>query len=232
MTGLIGSKKWPHSQWQEMLRGFMPILDAHRSGVDWWTFGGGTSLFVHLGHRISYDIDLFLDSSRDLKALTPYANPMVKAFQGDLSYEYPGNYLKLYRPQGEIDLIVATSRTEPGTVPWDFEGHPVWIDTPVETAIKKMFYRPSTFKIRDVFDVAAVIDTGHADDLAAAMGEVADRLNLVLDRLELLAPVYDEQVWDDVNPTEIGLQWMHREAAVDPLIDFIRGWQLSHTRHP
>lgn len=205
-----------------MLRDILPILEAHRPGSDWWSFGGGTSLAVHLDHRVSYDIDIFLDSSRDLKSLTPNANPRVQALQDGLKYEYPGHYQKLYRPGGEIDIIVASARTEPGATAWEFEGHPVLLDTPVETAIKKMFYRPSTFKLRDAFDVAAIIDSGYADDLSASMAEVSDRLALVLDRLELLAPVYESEAWNDINPTEKGLRWMTRAAAIDPLIGFIR----------
>jgi len=205
-----------------MLRDILPILEAYRPGSDWWSFGGGTSLAVHLEHRVSYDIDIFLDSSRDLKALTPNMNPLVRALQNNMQYEYPGHYLKLYRPGGEIDIIIATTRTEPGTTIWEFEGHPIALDTPVETAIKKMFYRPSTFKVRDVFDVAAIIDAGHADEFSASMSEVSDRLELVLDRLELLAPAYESQVWDDINPTEKGRHWMTRAAAIDPLIRFVQ----------
>jgi hypothetical protein len=29
-----------------------------------WTFGGGTSLAIDLGHLVSYDIDAFLDSAK------------------------------------------------------------------------------------------------------------------------------------------------------------------------
>ena len=204
-----------------MLRGVLPILQDRRPGFDWWSFGGGTSLAVHLDHRISYDIDLFLDSARDLRSLTPAANPLVKAFQGDLMWEYPGNYLKLYRPGGEVDFIVAAPKTTLGTMPWSFDGHTLLIDTPVETAIKKIFYRPSTFKIRDVFDVAAILGSGFGDDLRAALNEVSDRLPLVRDRLDLIAPIYEQEAVNDINPTEKGRRWLTRAAAVDPLIAFL-----------
>ena len=60
--------------------------------------------------------------------------------------------------QKSIDFIVAGRRTSDPVQGWEFEERRIDIDTPWETAIKKMFYRPSTFKVRDAFDLAAVVD--------------------------------------------------------------------------
>jgi len=35
-----------------MLSAVLPILEELRPGPDWWSFGGGTALAVHLEHRI------------------------------------------------------------------------------------------------------------------------------------------------------------------------------------
>jgi hypothetical protein len=211
-----------------MLDAVLPILHELRPGPDWWSFGGGTALAVHLGHRVSYDIDLFLDSSRDLRALTPQRNPRITALLGNppMKYEYPGSYLKLTQEDGEIDFIVATPQTDPGYVAWSHGGYPVHLETPVEIAIKKLFYRPSTFKIRDVFDVAAVLERYPAE-LDAALPLVADRLDKVIDRIEALAPSYAVQVLADVNPTEQGQGWLDPERSLCPLLTYLRVYRKT-----
>jgi hypothetical protein len=215
-----------------MLSGILPILADHRAGPDWWSFGGGTALAVHLGHRVSYDIDIFLDSSRELKALTPNANPLVKQYQGNLQYEYPGNYLKLYRPGGEIDFIVATAQTDPGSVLWEFNGAPVMIETPIEIVAKKIFYRPSRFKLRDAFDLAVVLANGYTEAVAALLEDIGERIDQLIDRLELLAPIYDAQAAFDISPTDFGRQWMRRETAIDPLLDYLTRWREARREGP
>lgn len=66
-----------------MLGAVIPVLDAHRSDGGWWSFGGGTALTQRLGHRESYDIDLFIESAADLKALSPNANAAMKRLVGE-----------------------------------------------------------------------------------------------------------------------------------------------------
>ena len=184
-----------------------------------WQLGGGTSLAIHHGHRISYDIDIFVDSSRTLKDLAPNRNPAVHALLAGGSYEYPGNYLKLRLPSGEIDVIVAAPRTTDPTRPWTFAGETIQIDTPWETAIKKMFFRPSQFLIRDVFDLAVVVDRD-PEELAAALPEIDDRIDRLVDRIDLLRPVYAERVVGEVNPTKVGRPYL-RQHAIESALDFL-----------
>lgn len=54
-------------------------LDSLEGGPGSWTFGDGTALAQILGHRISYDVDIFLDSSTVLKNLAPNINPVTKS---------------------------------------------------------------------------------------------------------------------------------------------------------
>jgi hypothetical protein len=103
------------------------------------------------------------------------------------------------------------------------------IDTPWETAMKKMFYRPSTFKVRDVFDLAAVVDH-HPDELRAGMAEIEDRLPRLLNRIDLLRPVYERLAVDDVNPTESGRKYM-TAAAIESVVEFLRAYQPGPTPH-
>ncbi|MEA1673355.1 nucleotidyl transferase AbiEii/AbiGii toxin family protein [Nitrospirillum sp. BR 11163] len=185
-----------------------------------WSFGGGTALAVHYAHRISYDIDAFVGSSDIVRALTPQRNGTTKALLDGRTYEYPGNYLKLIFAEGEIDFIAAGRRTDNPVVDWLFEGHQVPLETPWEIATKKMFHRPSNFKVRDIFDTAAVIDH-HADELRLALPEVADRAVRLMDRIDLLRPVYEAQVRTDVNPTPAGQRY-GTSAAADQVLGFLR----------
>ncbi|MGE0237116.1 MAG: nucleotidyl transferase AbiEii/AbiGii toxin family protein, partial [Parvibaculaceae bacterium] len=166
-----GSGKWQTSDWQGLLRSTLSLLDTLDEKPE-WTFGGGTSLAVQYEHRISHDVDIFVPHSQTVTDLSPVRNPAVRALIAGRNYEFPDNYLKLQLESGEIDFIVGSSRTRLPTQPWSFEGRTILIDTPWETAIKKMFHRPSTFKIRDVFDVAAVIDRD-GGRLEAALPEIA-----------------------------------------------------------
>ena len=188
---------------------------------------------MHLEHRVSYDIDLFLDSSRDLRALTPERNPRIKALLGDppMKYEYPGRCLKLTQEDGEIDFIVATPQTDPGFVAWSHAGYPVHLETAVEIAVKNLFFRRSTFKVRDVFDVAAVLER-YPVELDAALPLVADRVSKVIDRIGALAPIYAEQVLADVTPTELGRRWLDPELSLRPLLDYLRNWRSPLSPSP
>jgi len=166
---------------------------------------------VHYGHRHSYDIDLFLSGSDAVHDLAPNRNPATRALLDGRAYEYPGNYLKLTLDEGEIDFIVASARTRDPTQDWTFEGRALRIDTPWETAVKKMFHRPSQFKVRDVFDLAAVIER-HPAELAASLDEVADRMPRLLDRIDRLRPAYERLAEQDVYPTEDGRRYMAASA--------------------
>lgn len=97
------------------------------------------------------------------------------------------------------------------------------IDTPWETAVKKMFYRPSTFKVRDVFDLAAVIER-HPEELRAGMAEIDDRLRRLLDRIDALRPVYATLAADDVNPTENDRKYMTSDT-IEKVFGFLSDYQ-------
>lgn len=175
---------------------------------------------VHLDHRISYDIDIFVRSSDVIADLTPSRNPATKRLLAGRRFDYPGNYLKLRLDEGEIDFIVASLRTRslPYTK-WDFEGRAVRLESPWETVTKKVFYRASKFKVRDVFDMAAVV-AAQSDRLAESLAEVADKIPLLSDRVRLMAPFYEELAANDINPAEHGKRFM-TAAAPESVLDFL-----------
>jgi len=217
-----GSTRWPTSNWQGLLRDAIGLLDTLKDAPT-WTFGGGTALAVFYGHRISYDIDIFLSNADAVTDLSPARNPATKTLLGEHGYQFPGNYLKLELGRGEIDFILAGRRTDDPTQPYEFEGRTILIETPWEAAIKKVFYRSSTFKVRDVFDLAAVIDHD-GERLKSCPPEVEDKFDRLLDRVDALIPVYEERVKADINSTKEGRKYMTREA-IDSVAAFVHEWR-------
>jgi hypothetical protein len=152
--------------------------------------------------------------------LAPNANPKTRALIGDRKYEFPGNYLKLKLDAGEIDFIVASKRTNQPTQAWDFEGRTIPIETPWEVGIKKLFYRPSNFKVRDIFDLAAIIEADRKK-LSSFLHLVAERLDKAIDRIDALLDRYEEMARTEVYPTERGRKYATR-AAAEGVLDFLQ----------
>lgn len=217
-----GSGKWRTSDWRELLRSAIALIDTLDEKPR-WSFGGGTSLAVFYDHRVSCDVDIFVSSSDTLTELSPTRNPATKALLARRSYQFPGNYLKVQLESGEINFIVAGRRTSDPVQGWEFEGRRIDIDTPWETAIKKMFYRPSTFKVRDAFDLAAVVDH-HAKELRSHLIAVEDRLDKLIDRLDALAAAYESMASDDINPTPSGANYATSDA-IQSAISFLQTWR-------
>ncbi|WP_193371538.1 nucleotidyl transferase AbiEii/AbiGii toxin family protein [Pelagibius marinus] len=204
-----------------MLHDAIALLDT-LTETPKWTFGGGTALAVFYEHRVSYDIDIFVSDAEAVTALSPSKNPTTKELLGEHSYQFPGHYLKLELEQGEIDFIVGGRRTDEPTQPWEFEGRTILIDTPWEAAIKKIFYRPSHFKVRDVFDLAAVIDHD-GERLRSCLPDVEDKLGKLLDRIDALSSSYETLVAEDVNPTERGQKYLTK-TAIEATMVFLNDW--------
>ncbi len=129
----------------------MPVLSDFETC---WTLGGGTGLFLSLNHRVSYDIDIFLEDPRTLKRIA--GDPRIKRISDD--WQFQGNYLKLIRQEGEIDFILASNITENPFFVYNFKGTQINVETPAEIIAKKIRYRGSSFAIRDIFDFARAID--------------------------------------------------------------------------
>ncbi len=129
----------------------MPVLSDLETP---WTLGGGTGLFLSLNHRVSYDIDIFLEDPRGLKTIA--GDPRTKRISSD--WQFPGNYLKLIRQEGEIDFILAAAISENCFFGYNFEGKEINVETPAEIIAKKIRYRGSNFTIRDVFDFALAVE--------------------------------------------------------------------------
>jgi len=174
-----GYRKWAISQWEKLLILALPVLSDLETP---WTLGGGTGLFLALNHRVSYDIDIFLEDPRALKHIA--GDPRTKRISND--WQFPGNYLKLIRQEGEIDFILATTITENCFFGYNFSGTEIKVETPAEIIAKKIRYRGSNFTIRDIFDFALAVD--HDPRLMVKLGQALSQKDFqkTLDRVTLL----------------------------------------------
>ncbi len=76
---------------------------------------------ISLNHRISYDIDIFFQDASALKLLSPLKNAKIKALSDD--WQQPGNYLKIERPEGDIDFLIARTFAATPHFLYDFMGN-------------------------------------------------------------------------------------------------------------
>lgn len=142
--------------WQRLLPHASTLLDAVpeslRSGM---TIGGGTSLFLALGHRISMDLDLFHHDAQVLQWVSPrivdhIADLFPDALEG-------GSFTKFPVGNQEIDIIIAAPVARIPPLQCLAVGpHVVAVEHPVEVLAKKILYRGAEARARDLFDLAAV----------------------------------------------------------------------------
>jgi hypothetical protein len=178
------------SNWHQLLdRALQGLAELKREGqpVPNWVLGGGTALMIHADHRLSRDIDAFIDDPQYLAPLSPETTDVWKCSAWDRA----AHYLKLKYPEGEIDFIVTApiSSLPPIEKRIDLTGirkgsrPTIQLDPPTEIALKKLHYRATMLKPRDVFDIS-VIDAIDGDILIANLHEVAEKKDDLLRRLD------------------------------------------------
>ena len=206
---MTGSRKWPATAWRTLLELALPALDELGADVK-WTLGGGTGLALKLEHRISYDIDIFLEDAGHLRALSPSRNRASRAISD--RWQDPGHYLRLEREEGVIDFIVAGRVTD--LAPWlySFKGRDIPVEEPAEILAKKLRYRGSRIIPRDIFDILAVqrLDPAIVKMAVAAAPDGARR---AADRIRRIENRYRQTISDEVNPTASGAELLE----VDPI---------------
>jgi hypothetical protein len=108
------------SNWRILLdRTLRGLAELKRQGqpAPEWVLGGGTALMLYANHRLSRDIDVFIDDPQYLALLSPDVTDVWNCNAWDKA----AHYLKLEYPEGEIDFIVTHSISElPPCHPLDF----------------------------------------------------------------------------------------------------------------
>lgn len=212
------------SHWERLLVIARSIIDQSGIGDD-WAFGGGTAMMVQIGHRLSHDIDLFLDDPQFLG----YLDPSKQSFDFEIkpsAYAGDGNrFLKIaFDDLGEIDFVACSQLTDEPTKRIELHGRPIMIETLAEIITKKVFYRGSMIAPRDVFDIAAAGKT-HRGELVQALAGYPEKVSATIAALERENPEYVLSVIGDlqINPDFVPL----KETAIDECLAILRSALLS-----
>ena len=97
-----------------------------------WTFGGGTVLMFRYGHRISKDIDIFVPDPQYLGYVSPRLSEVAEAISAD--YVEGAGFVKLIRPEGEIDFVASPNLTATPFETWSLQRRSVRVETAEEIA--------------------------------------------------------------------------------------------------
>ncbi|MGY3582224.1 hypothetical protein ACVIGB_000851 [Bradyrhizobium sp. USDA 4341] len=190
-------------------------LDSLDGGPGPWTFGGGTALEQLLGHRISYGVDFFLDSSVVLKNLAPNTNRVTKSLCD--TWQWPGKYLKLIlNDVGEIYFMNAPSYIDNPTYQLKFGNRSIAAERSAEVATKKLVYRASTYTARDAFDLAAIYLHDHSAlvEIAQCPAITQHVVASALNRLDLMKPKYQSEMRQVINSTPRGDEFIDRSCEI------------------
>lgn len=182
-------------QWKPLLRKALACIDTlkkHGIKKTKWSFGGGTAMMMTYSHRDSKDIDIFITDPQLIGYLSPRLQDDIQTITNYTEYDEQATVLKLVLDTGEIDFIVAASLTKDPFEAWEFEGCKILRERPVEVVAKKVFYRAADFRVRDVFDLACLLErqpdaVAREDDLFRA------KQGVLMPRLEIMRPTYAEQ---------------------------------------
>ncbi len=169
--------------WRELFPQALVLMDAlHQANpLAQWRFGGGTVLMLRYRHRLSKDIDLFIDDPQLLGFVNPRLSEVAESITAD--YQEGAEFVKLLLPQGEIDVVVSPCLTGNAVEKVDIMGRPVLVETSTEIVAKKMYYRGNRAKARDLFDFALVLEK-EPDALMLASGPIRRHRDVFLRQLE------------------------------------------------
>jgi Nucleotidyl transferase AbiEii toxin, Type IV TA system len=158
--------------WEALFRiacGLIDQVNAEFQVIDNWTFGGETALMLHIGHRDSFDVDIFLEDPQTLGFLDPAKSALKFDLEPDSS-ESDGSVFRrfVFSEIGEIDFIVGAPLTHKPSSGRMIAGRQVALETVAEIVTKKVHFRGRSIRPRDVFDIAAAAKN-HAAEMKAAL---------------------------------------------------------------
>jgi hypothetical protein len=163
-------------------------VNSQQSIIDHWTLGGGTAMMLQIDHRESQDIDIFLSDPQ----LLPFLDPQKHDFQFEIwptDYHGDGSSFQkfAFKDIGEIDFIVGRAMTSCPTTQVTIEGETILLETIPEIITKKIYYRGSSIRPRDIFDIAAASER-YADSVIGALQSYRDKVKTTLTTIDKLNP--------------------------------------------
>jgi len=207
-TKLMTPDSLPGGVWQGLLQHAYALIEeiaAHGIQNPFWTFGGGTVLMLRYQHRMSKDIDIFVPDPQYLGYVSPRLSDVAEAVS-DKYVEGPG-YIKLMRPEGEIDFVASPNLTSDPYEVWELLGREIKVETSAEIVAKKLWHRGDRATARDLFDLALVIEreplalatasaylTRHRDEFLKQVGQRRPVLKAQFEAIDTLGyqPSYEQ----------------------------------------
>jgi predicted nucleotidyltransferase component of viral defense system len=198
----------PAGAWTGLLgHAFKLIDDIHSNGIKdpFWTFGGGTVLMLRYQHRMSKDIDIFVPDPQYLGFVSPRLSDIAEEISND--YVEGNGFVKLIRPEGEIDFVASPNLTDSPFEVWQLLGRKVRVETAAEIVAKKLWHRGDRVTARDLFDLSLVIEREpqhlravskhllrHRTEFLEQLQSRAGILKLQFDAIDMLSyrPTYEE----------------------------------------
>ena len=205
----LNKKALPSGVWEELLPHALKVIEdikTHGIKNPFWTFGGGTVLMLRYQHRISKDIDIFVPDPQYLGFATPRLSDVAAEISDDY-IEESSSYVKLIRPEGEIDFVASPNLTSPGFEEWHLKNNLIKVETGTEIVAKKLWHRGDRATARDLFDLALVIEKEgdalrqahhfllkNADQFIEQLNSRREILTVQFNNIEILNynPTYDE----------------------------------------
>lgn len=138
-----------------------------------YSVGGGTVLSFFYNHRVSKDIDIFINDPQFLSSISPRLNNNAEEA---LDYDENNNFISLTFPKGKIDFIVSPSVTKFNPIQENFLGFDISVDDPVEIVCKKMFFRGEKALPRDIFDLAVILESNRRNDLLLELSKMPEKV--------------------------------------------------------
>jgi hypothetical protein len=174
--------------WEGLFERALVLIDdarTHGLPVDEWSFGGGTVLMRRHRHRLSKDIDIFIDNPEFLGYLSPRLSDVAESLTTD--YVEDTEYVKLRFPDGEIDFVVAAPLSQLPANRETILGRPFLVETSTEIVAKKIWHRGAMFTARDIFDLAMVAER-EPEALKEIYPILRDKRETVLTRIAAAEP--------------------------------------------
>ena len=160
MMNKVIERDLPNGVWKDLLPHALSIIEdikSHGNCDPFWTFGGGTVLMLRYQHRLSKDIDIFVPDPQYLGFVTPRLSDVAAAVSTQY-VEDQSAYVKLIRPEGEIDFVASPNLTDYPFEVWNINGQHIRVETAAEIVAKKLWHRGDRATARDLFDLSLVIE--------------------------------------------------------------------------
>jgi len=186
-------RRLPTGVWKGLLAHALRLVDeigTHGVSDPFWTFGGGTVLMLRYQHRHSKDVDIFVPDPQYLGYVSPRLSEVAEEISPD--YVEGAGYVKLIRPEGEIDFVASSSLTPSPFETWKLLGRPVRVETAAEIVAKKRWHRGDQAAARDLFDLSLVIER-EPDALTAAAAHLVRHRAAFVEQLTRRAAVLRAQ---------------------------------------